>query len=73
MVKVIAKMVGFYGGRIREIGDEFEIANDDVTGEGQRLPLWVELAKGEKLPEVKPVQKGASGGEQGQEKKAEKK
>jgi len=55
MVKVIAKMVGFYGGKIREIGDEFEIANDDITGEGACLPLWVELAAGEKLPEVKPV------------------
>jgi len=54
MVKVIAQKVGYYGGKVREIGEEFELINDDWSDEEKR-PSWVRLAEGEVLPEPEPA------------------
>jgi len=59
MVKVIAQKVGFYGGKVREIGEAFEVANEDWADEDKR-PKWVELVEGqEETPDKTPRQKRA--------------
>jgi len=42
MVKVIARKCGFYGGKIREIGEEFELVDAHWHDEKHR-PSWVEI------------------------------
>jgi len=42
MVKVIALKCGYYGGKIREIGEEFELADNHWQDEKAR-PSWVKV------------------------------
>jgi len=58
MVKVIAQNVGYYGGKIREIGEGFEMADEHYLGGGDPPCGWVE-AIGE-VP--KPKQEATRGG-----------
>jgi hypothetical protein len=53
-MKVIAKEVGYYGGKIREVGEEFGIAKKEHFSH-----VWMEFVEAETV--VAPKQAGKNG------------
>lgn len=51
MVKVIAATRGYFGGILRELGDDFHVP-DDVWEDEKRRPKWVKLDPGSSEPEA---------------------
>lgn len=53
MAKVIAEQRGYFGMKIREIGDVFDVPDEIMDDEGRR-PKWVRLARSAEPVAVEP-------------------